>query len=163
MLISHVTAIAISGISWFLMGFFLLSKGLNLFVHACYAKDTGGLISHIAAIAGGREQAALFLMMVGLGIGYLKGKVVLVKTVKRVAERVISLPNPLKITQMYAKSYYILLLSMMAIAALLRFSSISNDIRGIIDVAIGAALVKGSLLYLRFALAVRKQRSIENG
>jgi hypothetical protein len=162
MRLNHVSAIAFSGLIWLLAGFFLLRKGLHLILMTSLPDGDGGLLTYLAQIAGNKEQAGLLLILVGLFLGYIKGKTVLAKTVKRVVERIFSLPSPVKFSQLYTSRYYVLIAIMVGLGLLLRWVHLAEDIRGVIDVAIGSALLKGAILYFRSALAARKQRSIEN-
>lgn len=139
-LMKHRGWIALSGFTWFFIGAFLLYKGLHLITEATHP---GGL-SH---------QAANVFIAVGLGIGFLKGRFVLVKTVRRVVSRILSLPLPIKFKDVYSLGYWILIGSMMALGMIFRFLPLSMEVKGAIDVAIGSALINGALLYFRAARA----------
>jgi hypothetical protein len=84
-------------------------------------------------------------------IGFAKGRLVLSKTVDRVVKRIRSLQVPIRASQIYARSYWILIGSMVALGFAMRFLPIPLDARGLIDVAIGSALVNGAMLYFRAA------------
>jgi hypothetical protein len=129
--IRHLTALILSAATWFLMGLFLLAKGLNLLVVKADMKE--GMI--------------LFLIVLGLFVGFLKGRFVLSKTVKRMATHIFSLPNPSPLKKVYPLSYYLILAGMMGLGILFRW--LPASIHGFVDVAVGAALMNGSLLYLR--------------
>jgi hypothetical protein len=162
MRIKHATAIALSGLIWFIGGMMLLSKGLNFIVASVRSEQIGSLIALLLPLSKTAEQAALFLVVIGLAVGYLKGRMVLTKSVKRVVDRIFSFPSPVRLIDVYNKSYILLILSMVGLGFIIRFLPISVDIRGVIDVAIGSALVKGSLMYFRFAIAAKKARSMDN-
>jgi hypothetical protein len=131
MAIRHVTAIILSGVTWFLIGIFLLTKGLNLLI----------------VKAGLSDQLALILVVVGLLLGFLKGRLILAKTVKRVLGRITSLPNPCPIRAIYPRSYYFIILGMMGIGFVFRW--LPASVHGLVDVAVGSALINGAVLYLR--------------
>lgn len=79
-----------------------------------------------------------------LSIGLLKGKVILDRTANRVIDRVDTLqePNPLKsIFQMFGAKTIALILAMMGIGIGLRLAGVSFEIRGLIYIAVGAALL----------------------
>jgi hypothetical protein len=118
----HKSWIAFSGFVWFFIGTFLLYKGINLITDA---------------------------MMIGIGllIGYFKGQFILSKTAKRVVARISSLSLPIQMKDVYSPAYYILIGSMMALGMLFKFLPISANVHGTIDIAIGAALIKGSTFY----------------
>jgi hypothetical protein len=129
----HRGWIAFSGFLWFAIGGSLLYKGLKF-------------IS-----LGPSQEMGTMLIALGLAIGFLKGRFVLSKTVARVSSRIASLPLPIRFKDAFSKSYWILIGCMMALGMLFRFLPISVEVRGVIDVAIGSALINGAMLYFRAA------------
>lgn len=155
--VSHTTLIVISGLIWLGVGCLLLSLGLNFLV-ASFLKDQTSahpLLDLVAPYLGGVEQSALFLVVVGLLIGYLKCRYIFSKTVQKGVDRILQLPNPVSISQIYTKKYYILLGSMMVLGFLVKF--VALDIRGTVDIIIGAALINGAMLYFRRAFYVYQE------
>ncbi len=138
---THRIYISLTGILWFLMGAWLMAKGLK-FVASGHFDSTG-----IAA-----------LISAGLLVGFLKGKFVLSKSASRVIARISSLSLPVPVWKLYAASYWILIGSMMALGMLLNVLPIPIELRGAIDIAIGAALIRGSFVYLWYG----EPRSISN-
>lgn len=124
--------IFLSGFVWFVAGVFLLYKGIHFIASAQLAEET-----------------ATWLMMAALVVGFLKGRFVLSKTVKRVVDRIQSLPLPIRLWNAYAPSYWILIGSMVLLGMSFRFLPIPLQYRGMVDVAIGSALVNGAMLYFR--------------
>jgi hypothetical protein len=81
---------------------------------------------------------------IALSVGLVKGKVVLDKTANRVIDRVATLqePNPFKsVVQMFGAKTIALILAMMTIGLGLRMAGMSYEIRGLIYLAVGAALL----------------------
>lgn len=157
----HVPVIVFSGFVWFGMGLFLMTKGLGFIVTTAHIPEIGAssLLKQVASLMGGFEQGALLLIAISLLIGFMKGKFVLSKSVERVVTRILSMPSPIPFTKIYAPQYYILILSMVALGISLRWLPIPLDIRGCVDVAIGSALMNGSLLYFRHALGLKQQKT----
>lgn len=156
--LKHSTLIVISGIIWLAIGCMLLSLGLN-FIVTSILKDNlilmkRPVIDFLGAFFGGPDQGALLLIAIGLLVGFAKGKFVFTKTVNRTVSRILTLPNPAPITQIYAKGYYILLALMFFLGYIVRFFPL--DIRGGVDVVIGSALINGSLLYFKQAYRLAK-------
>jgi hypothetical protein len=145
MKISHRQAVVLSGVIWFAIGLMLLAKGLKFLV-------LGGQVP-------GKEQLVLFLIVGALIVGFLKGRFVLAKTVKRVVGRIETKPNPFPFSGLYPVSYYLLILGMVLLGVSMRFLPIAVEIRGAIDVAIGSALMNGALAYFRTAMAGLKKGS----
>jgi len=144
-----------TGLIWFIIGFYLLSKGINLVVYSIQASHSP-FLSFFSQFSRRQEESILMLVSLALLLGYIKGRFVLMKSVKRVVSRILSLTPPIKVKQVYTKGYFILLLSMMFLGLSVRFLPIASDVRGFIDLTIGAALMNGALLYFRFTLAYKK-------
>ena len=138
--------IVISGALWALIGCFLLYKGLRHVADLAAGAQSG--------LFGGGEQGALWIVAVGLFIGFIKGRFILSKTVQRVCSRIETLTPPIQIGQVYAASYLFLIGGMVLLGMSLRFIPVPIDIKGLIDIAIGSALLNGSLLYFRSAQRV---------
>lgn len=143
--------IAFSGFIWFFIGSFLLYKGLNFLSQAVVLPDS--FCSRFEEPG----HVATVLIAVGLIVGFLKGRFVLSKTVKRIVTRISALPLPIRFKDVYPKSYWILIGSMVALGMTLRFLPISIEVRGTIDVAIGSALVNGAMLYFRAILRAEEK------
>jgi hypothetical protein len=162
MRLTHVSGIVVSGLIWMLVGFFLLSKGLNFIVLTTHLPlDSASLAwtGYLSSLSGGREEAALFLVCVGLLLGFIKGRFILAKTVNRIVKRILSLPLPLAWSRIYGRSYYILIGSMVLLGLSMKWINLPLDIRGTVDVFVGSALIHGALLYFRSAASVKKQSS----
>lgn len=127
--------ILFSGLLWLAAGISLLYKGLKL-------------------ISAKPESSGTLLIAIGLCIGFFKGRYVLSKTVDRVVARLGTLPAQIPFKDAFSKSYWILIGSMMALGMLFRFLPIDPSFRGLIDVAIGSALINGAMLYFRKASAL---------
>jgi hypothetical protein len=79
----------------------------------------------------------------------MKGRFVLSKTVRRVVHRISSLSEPIRFLDVYSAKYFVLIASMILLGMTLRWLSVPSDIRGMIDVAVGSALMNGAMLYFR--------------
>ena len=149
---SHSTLIFLSGFVWLAVGCFLLPLGLNFIVETLLqenAHQSRPVINFLTSYAGSPDAAALIWTAFALMIGYLKGRKVFAKSVKRSVNRILSLPNPSSLSKMYTLSYYLLLGAMVLLGVLVRFAPL--DIRGGVDVAVGSALINGAMLYFRQA------------
>lgn len=151
--LSHTTLIILSGLVWLAVGCFLLPLGLNFIVSAIL-KDN--LLTHsrpildtLAPLVDGLEPAALVLIALALLVGYFKGRYVFKKTVDQSVSRILSMPNPAPLHHLYTMKYYILLGAMVFLGFIVRYMPL--DVRGFVDVTIGAALINGAMLYFRAA------------
>ena len=154
---SHIKWMVFSGAIWFAIGISLLSLGMKWIVSISTGTEHSSLITAASSIAGNREQGALLLIVIGLMIGFLKGKYVLSKTVQRMVQRIVSLPAPARLSQVYGVGYLGLILVMMLLGMGLRWLHVPLDIRGVIDIAVGSALMNGALNYFRSAWHLRQQ------
>ena len=130
-----IDAIRFSGALWFVAGLLLLYKGTSYLAQS--------------AEEGGSERALNLWLMVAVAVGFLKGRFVLSKTVKRIVERIASLQEPVALRNLYPLSYLLLIGSMVGLGLSFRFLPVPLSVRGAIDVAIGSALLQGALLYFR--------------
>jgi len=161
--LSHSMLVFLSGLVWMIVGLWLLPLGLNLLLSDTQTglivdSSRYPLIGALAPYFGGWEQAALLLVAAGLLIGFFKGRYVLGKSAKRGIERIQSFPNPASLSKIYSPKYYILLGTMIGLGISIKLLGLANDIRGFIDVAIGAALINGAVIYFREALVLRTKR-----
>lgn len=138
--LSRQQHLVIAALIWTVVGIGLSTMGLLFWFHLPYL---GNLDPQHLAIGG--------LMM---GIGLVKGKFVLDKTAGRVIDRVETLQeiNPAKsILQMFGAKTLALIGAMMFIGYLLRAMGVSYEIRGLVYLAVGPALLWSSRNYWRSA------------
>jgi hypothetical protein len=150
---SSVFWIACSGILWFAVGVFLLLFGVKLVVF-CSIEGAAhsALFAKLCAMLKSREQTALILVTTGLLLGFMKGRFVLAKTVNRVVGRIRSLSEPIRFLDVYSFGYIALIGSMILLGMAMRWLSVPSDIRGMIDIAVGSALMNGAMFYFRAVL-----------
>ena len=151
--LNHKTLILISGAVWMAIGCFLLFLGLNLLVAGAHLQGFNPLLSSLAPYLGGMESVALLLVVVALYIGYMKGRFVLSKAAQKGIVRIRSMPEPANLSQIYSPQYYLLIGAMVLLGMSIKWFGFPNDIRGTVDVAIGAALINGAVFYFRQAYA----------
>lgn len=160
MKVSHRALIIISGLIWFAIGINLLSLGLNFLVESGKSGESFLLISALEPFLSGPEQAGVLLIAIGLAIGYFKGKYVLSKSAHRGVDRVKAMSNPAPLSQIYSAKYYILLGLMVGLGLSIKYLGVPLDIRGLVDVAIGSALVNGSMVYFTHAMTLPKAQNV---
>lgn len=148
--LTKTKALFLSGLSWIGIGLFLLYKGLFI-LNATMRAGPPALTQFVKGFAGSLDRALVSMMVVALFVGYLKSRLVLRKTVKRVSERILSLEGELNYRRMYPMSYVALLFGMMLLGMSLRFMPIPRDIHGLVDVAIGAGVINAGMLFFLYA------------
>jgi hypothetical protein len=163
--LKHPPIIVLAGLIWLAIGVFLLSVGLKLIVLTAKQVDAGisvtaPIFNAAPSLVGSAETASTLLIAIALFVGYFKGKFVLMKSALRVVHRIKSHPEPMSIHKVYSPKFLILIAIMISLGLLIKYLNVPGDIRGGIDVTIGAALISGSLAYFRLA-AVKKHASVE--
>lgn len=151
---SHKALIIFSGAIWLAVGCFLLPLGLNFLLQAVENTHLGKnypFLHLLMSFDFSVENAVVFMIAMAMMIGYYKGRYVLGKSALRGVNRIRSFPNPANLKNIYSPTYYILLAFMMGLGLSMKYLGIPADIRGTIDVAIGAALINGSMIYFRQA------------
>jgi len=155
----HRGWIFFSGLIWFAIGIMLMLRGLDLLVTASKNLSEATLfLDRFSPNPEKREQTSLFLIAIGLLVGYIKGRFVLMRTVRKVVQRICSLPLPMKLSKLYNPQYYLIMVFMTLLGMSMKFIPIYPDLRGVIDVAIGSALMNGAFLFFRFAQAAKAQK-----
>jgi hypothetical protein len=139
--------IYVSGFTWLAIGSLLTFKGLQLIANAIH--NNNSLSVHLSGYFGSAQNGGSVLVALALILGMIKGRIILAKTVRRVVTRIRSLPKPILLKDVYSPIYLLLILSMIALGFSFRYLPISMDLRGMIDVAIGSALIHGAMLYFR--------------
>ena len=131
---------------WTLVGAGLFTMGLVFWFHLPYL--------------GFLDTQHLGVGALALSVGLLKGKVVLDRTANRVIDRVDTLqePNPFKsVFQMFGAKTIGLILAMMTIGVGLRIAGVSFEIRGLIYIAVGAALMWSCRRYWLASAQIAKE------
>jgi hypothetical protein len=122
---------------WIVVGLGLLAMGLIFWFHFPYL--------------GFLDAQHVSIGVIAAGVGLFKGKFILEKTAGRTIDRVADLnePNPLKsVYQMFGGKTIALILSMMGIGIVLRVAGVSFEVRGLIYIAVGIALLWSCRRYL---------------
>lgn len=112
------------------MGLLLLYRGLELFQTSHHVLTPVFLVG------------ALFT-------GYIKHRFILSKTVRRLIQRIDSLPSPVTASQVYPPATLLVLAAMMSFSVLLRYLSLPCELQGFIKTAIGSALLHGAFLLFK--------------
>lgn len=146
---SRLMWVVISGGTWFCIGLMLLTKGVKLIIQSSLQDSPGQILALASNTVHGKEEGLFLLVLVALLVGFFKGKFVLAKTARRVVSRIASLPEPLSLFSVYSKGYLLILGSMVFLGMMMQWLSFSCEIRGLIDIAVGSALVNGAAFYFR--------------
>ena len=135
--------IVVSGVIWLVVGSFLLSIGLYLLI----------LQSSLQS-----QDYVVILVCLGFVLGFIKGRFVLSKTAQKAVKKVLLISEPLSSLPVYPPIYLGLIVGMMLLGMGLKWLEIAAHIRGVIDVAVGFALINASRVYFQSAYVLKKQR-----
>lgn len=153
-LVSHRTLYLISGAIWMAIGVMLLNLGIGFLMHGVSAtgfnqEGYSSFFTKLASMTSSAENAAIALVAIGFFVGFAKGRIVMQKAARKTEARLTKLDNPTSLTNLYTKANLILIAVMMMLGMLLKYFSLAYDIRGLIDTAVGCALIQGALCYFR--------------
>ncbi len=148
----------IAGTSWLLIGLFLLTRGLILLYP--YAQTNIALVPFqqkasmlfygIYYLLRSNTEVVIFYVCAGLLMGFLKARTIFKKIVDRNVTRIESLKKEnYSVLDTFAKKDYIIMACMMLLGASMRLLEIPHDLRGCILIAVGSALIQGSIFYFQ--------------
>ena len=142
------------GFIWLLIGFFLLVLGSKYILYSAlldgFDPSMNNFIKNLAVVTKGNEQAGVFLICIGLLIGYIIGKKSFSKSVAKIIDRVDNhCLDKYSLFKIYSVRYWIILITFLFICLYLQFYEISHDLSGLINLIMGASLVNGSMHYFR--------------
>jgi len=148
MRLSRLNGIRLYGFLWLAAGLMLMSKGMPLLVKSAI-RDELPLISFLKPFTGSSEQAAMVLVLFSLVLGLLKGRLVLAKAANKMMIRLSGFSDPVPISRLFTLRYCLILALMILLGVSLRFQRLPYDVHGLIDLAVGSALINGALVYFR--------------
>ena len=99
MKLKHNTLIFLAGATWLIIGIFLLSLGIHFILETIRTPlltqiaGSFSIIAFVEKFTPDRTQAILWILCFSLLVGYLKGKMVLAKSVYRQVNRIESFPK----------------------------------------------------------------------
>ena len=138
---------------WFLVGGMLLYKGVEYLMESValqlIARDEQPLLGFFTHLLGSPYYALMQMLFASLAIGYVKGFLAL----KRSTERLIRVVQPygekIPLAAAFPWWYVAVMVVMMGLGMAMKFAPLYSDVRGMIDVAVGFALLSGSTFFLR--------------
>ena len=157
--IGHVLGIVISGCVWLFVGALLTVRGLFFIVGAMLigSYEKSPLLKFFQKFFQDPEKSLLFLVFFAVMLGFLKGRFVLARSVRRAVKRLMLLPGPLKLQELFPGSYLLVMGAMMGLGILFKYLPLAKDIRGFIDIAVGSALVNGAFIYFKHAQLLKAE------
>lgn len=151
--------ITLAGFIWFVVGLLLLIKGIQFILLAAHLTGHKGapLMSALMyAFTGAIFPSLLTVILLGLLLGAAKGKWALGKAAKRNVRRLYPMRGKIHLSKLYKLHDYLLIVGMVALSRLMHWVHCPNDLHGLIDIAVGSALVNGAMVYFRYAIKIKE-------
>ena len=150
----------LSGSIWLAIGIMLVNLGSSFLVKsleiAKKTPDETPLLHFLGAYISSPENVAILIITLAIFIGYIKGNSVMKKQAIRTYDRIFALPHHNSITKLYTKKNLLIIAFMMSLGFLMKFCKVSPDIRGFVDIAVGSALIQGSMHQFRYVKHIKK-------
>jgi hypothetical protein len=139
------------GLVWLAVGLYLLPLGIFFLMQTLEPGYSSSLPLYglLASISLTPTESACSLLALGLLIGRIKSRTVFAKAVTKSEQYVASLPARASVFKIYPPRYILLVGVMMGLGISMRVFSVPLDIRGFVDVAVGAALTQGAIAYFK--------------
>lgn len=93
----------------------------------------------------GREHTTLLYLLLGIVLGQLKGRLALCRVANRFVAKIRSWPESASLLEFFKIRECLLTLVMAVMGSLLRLLSLPDDVRGVILLAVGGALLQGGV------------------
>jgi hypothetical protein len=122
-MLTQTAAIRLTGLFWLIMSSFLLFKGFSLLSPS--------------------------LLILGCVVGMLKGYFIMKRTALRISNRILEQSLPLSLKTIYPLSYWFLIALMASLGLFFNLLALPPIIRGVIDTAVGTALLFGAIFYFK--------------
>jgi len=156
MKISKKVAVLLSFVLWFCIGTMLLYKGMNYLyeamIYQTVTRSQQPVLGFLARLLGSMDYALLGMVFVSAFFGYIKGYVALRKGADRLISRISPYGGKVPLSVVFPKWYVALIGGMMLLGMGIKYLPITSDIRGMIDTAVGFALLNGSTFFLKHLL-----------
>jgi len=94
---------------------------------------------------------ALVFLAICMAVGLVKGEFVIGKSGKRAISRIETLPEKSPFYQVFTMGQWLLVLGMMSLGMLIRFSGVDKSYRGLVLAAVGIALLWASRFFWKAA------------
>jgi len=138
---------------WFCVGIFLLRKG----IYFSFSETIKSSFLHQAlkTVLADSLQIGFLLILTGLFLGHLKAKKVFAKIVERTLKNLEAHKDPAPFSTTFNKRFFLLIGLMMLLGIALSALGCPTDIRALINVAVGSALIRASFMLYRRPIEIR--------
>lgn len=143
-------AIRACGWIWLFAGVMLLRKGVYFASELAASHEPVVASSWFASLSeflGSSQRAAMLLLLIAVGIGFMKARTVLAKASKRNIDRLVSMKE-VPFYAIFDLKMFVLIGLMMGLGMVMSRLPIAFEWRVLVDVAVGSALVVGARNYL---------------
>lgn len=147
MYLKRKTLLFIAGGVWFSSGLYLMILGLRFLEASVNTSSTPflSLLEHYLS----RDYALVMVIVAAIILGQLKGRSVMTRAALRASNRILHLPEPAHIKNLYSGRFYLVIVFMISLGVVLKLLQLPLDVRGAVDVVIGTALIQGAVVYFK--------------
>lgn len=149
--LSHKSLTQIAAMIWFIAGFMLFRKGLfflkELTDESTLSLQEYPLLSSIMGYTVDLEMAIVVLIAIGLGLGMVKSVFVLRKVARKNIARLQDSPNPAPLSHLFGVRFFAMVTAAALMGYFVNQVGLPIDIRAVIDIAVGAALLNASMAF----------------
>ncbi len=154
--------IAFAGFVWFCVGLLLLIKGLMITIFAAHlsGQKAGPIMNFLMHLfTGAIIPTILTVVLLGMLLGFFKGKWALSKAAQKTVRRIYPMRGPQPISRLYRLHDYLLIIAMIGLGRLMNWAHVPNDLHALFDLSIGSALINGAMIYFRYAIKFKEAPS----
>ncbi len=140
-------AMGLAGGMWCCIGVTLLVRGLSFIQMLMENNIQGPLVNFLSRFSLSQAfSTPIILLLIGVLIGFIKGNTVLKKAAEKNIVRLIGMEK-IALWNIFPVSGWAIMLVMMVVGMMIKMLGISPDVRGVVLVAVGSALIQGGMTY----------------
>lgn len=135
---------------WFSAGVFLLRKGIYLSMMGLTDESKLSFLHRsLASFLPDSLQIGLLFIVLGLFLGNMKAKKVFRKVIDRILKSLEAYQEQAPLSAIFNIRFFLLIIIMMTLGWLLNVLNFPTDIRAIVNVTIGSALMQAAIMLYR--------------
>lgn len=144
---------------WFLVGGMLTYKGLDYLFESVamqmIARHEQPLLGFFTHLMGNPHYALMQMIFFSIALGYVKGFLALKRSAERLIRNVQPYGAKIPLRIVFPTWYVFVMVAMMLLGFIMKYAPLYSDVRGMIDVAVGFALLSGSTFFIRAIVSLK--------
>ena len=154
--------IFILGSLWCILGLFFIYLGVS---YVCYSALIcsfdpfyNTFVKTISAVTRSSEISAVFVICIGMLLGYLFGRNILSSFIKKDVKVICSYAPVLVLFKIYSFRYWFILSLFLFSSLYMAYMQLSYDINGFVKIIMGTSLINGSFCYYKHAFFAQTKK-----